>query len=255
MKIVFDIGGTKFRIARSADGKTLEQSIVLKTPQSYDDALAMFKEQVSILAEGQEIESIAGGVPGMLNPAKTEITRIANLPEWSGKNLVTDLQTALNCQNVKLENDAALGALGESLNGAGKSYNSVGYITIGTGIGGAWVIDSKLVLGSYSFDPGHQVINSNGPLCPSCEKAGHLESYIGTPELKESLMIGLYNTMLYWPTDVIVLGGGVTLHSNWNTDEIKQSITDLSHNHIKVPEIKFAELGDESGLYGALSLS
>jgi len=66
-----------------------------------------------------------------------------------------------------LENDADVAALGEYWMGAGKGVSRLYAITVGTGIGAAFVIDGQVYRGMGGFHPegGHQVIDPSGPLC------------------------------------------------------------------------------------------
>lgn len=253
MYILFDIGATNLRLANSVDGKSLGQTKTLPTPQNFDEAIQLLETEIAKLGSGQTITGIVGGIAGRLNQDKTTILHATNLQDWSNKPLATKLANIFNC-SVKLENDCAVGALGESRFGAAQDYNSSVYIAVGTGIGGAWILNNQLVQGSYSFGIGHQVIDPNGPLCPAHQQPGHLESYIREPDFKKYFIIGLYNTILHWPTDVIILGGGVVLGANWQADEIQKGLEDLTKGRSYNIPVKIASLGDEAGLYGALAL-
>lgn len=253
MYIVFDIGASNIRLASSENRKTLNKVAKFPTPQNFDDAVSLLTSEVNKLTDGQAIQAIAGGVASQLNKMKTEIIRAANLPDWSGKPLAKKLTEIFQCP-VLLENDCALGALGESEFGAGKDFDSLIYIAIGTGIGGAWILDNKLVEGSYSFDIGHQIIDPNGPLCPGCQQPGHLEAFKNTANFKKYFTIGLYNTLLHWPADVIILGGGAVLNNNWQALEIEVELAVLTNDRFKNVPIRITSLGDEVGLYGALAM-
>ena len=253
MYIVFDIGGTNLRLASSTDGKTIDGKVIFPTPQNFEEAIKLLELEISKLNEGQPITAIAGGIPAVLNKDKTEIINVANLPNWSGKNLVTKLAKMFNCP-VQLENDAVLGALGEANFGAGQNIANFIYITIGTGIGGAWIINGAPVSGSYSFNIGHQIIDPSGPLCKACQLPGHWEAYIKHPDFKKYLTIGLYNTLLHWPTDTIILGGGLTLNRGWDMPSLQADLQELTKRQSKNIEIKISSLGDPAGLHGALAL-
>lgn len=253
MQIVFDIGGTKLRIASSTDGQTLGPVVIFPTPQDFEEAMKLLELEIGKLANGQSITAIAGGVPAVLNADKTEIFHSANLSDWSGKPLAKRLTEIFNCPIV-LENDGALGALGELHFGAGKDIKSLAYITIGTGIGGAWIQDDQLVKSTYNFDIGHQIIDPIGPLCNACQQPGHLEAYIKLPEFQKYLAMGLHNTLIHWPTENIILGGGVTLHSDWDIPKMESELRELMKNYPQQIHIKICTLGDEAGLYGALTL-
>lgn len=254
MIIVFDIGGTNMRVAGSADDQTLQEVMVFPTPQDYAAGLDLLCEQIQAAAGDEKITAIAGGVPALLSSDKTVIAGAANLPDWSGKTLAADLQQRLGCR-VALENDAVIGGIGEAVYGAGKNVNSVAYITIGTGIGGALIINKQPAETGYSFDPGHHIIDVNGPPCPSDGGKGHWESYIRREDFPQYLAIGLYNTTLFWPADVIILGGGVSAKSRWDLQQIAADIQNLANNGAVIPQLHLAAAGDSSGLLGALHLA
>lgn len=254
MYIVFDIGGTKMRVASSEDGVNLTRVEIVSTPKHYERSLPQLIEEINLVSDDQTITSIVGGVPGNLNEDKTVILHAANLPDWSGKTLAADLHQNFNCP-VKIENDGILAALAEASIGAGKDFKSVAYVTVGTGIGGAWVVDKKIAPYDTNFDIGHQVIDPNGPLCPGHQEPGHLEAYLKQKDFLDYLVIGLRNALQYWPSEVIILGGGVTLHNHWQLSEIKTKLQALLPPETECPEILFTKLGDEAGLYGALKIS
>lgn len=254
MQIIFDIGGTNLRLASSLDGKTLNEKVIVPTPQDFDQAVELIQTEINKLSGEKKITSIAGGIPARLNNEdKSQIIHASNLPEWSGKPLTERLRDAFHCP-VKLENDCALGALGENKFGLGKNYNSVIYVAVGTGIGAAWILHDNLVQGSYSFEVGHQIIDPNGPICPSDQAQGHLEAYINEPDFKKYFTIGLYNIMIHWPAEIIILGGGVVLGSNWDTEEIENGLKELTKNQSYNISVRISQLGDEAGLYGALTI-
>ncbi len=253
MYILFDIGATNLRLASSGDGKTLAQTVTFPTPQKFDAAIELLKTEAVKLAAGQKINGVAGGVAGRLNKDKSIIVHAANLQDWSDKPLIKTLSEMFNCP-VKVENDCAVGALGESNFGEGQELENFVYIAIGTGIGGAWIANKNLVDGSYSFGIGHQVIDPTGPLCPAHNQPGHLESYIHEPDFKKYFAIGLYNTILHWPTELVILNGGVVQGANWQADEIKQELEKLTKGRSYNIPVKISTLGDKAGFYGALTL-
>ncbi len=79
---------------------------------------------------------------------------------------------------VIVENDARAAAIGESRYGAGRGSRSMIYLQLGIGIGGAVIVDGRMVHGSTmtAGELGHMAVSTNGPRC-SCGKPGHLEAY------------------------------------------------------------------------------
>ena len=73
MYIVFDIGGTKTRVARSADLVTLDAIQKFETPSSYREGMLMLQDVIDTLSDKKKISSIAGGIRGPLNHEKTGI--------------------------------------------------------------------------------------------------------------------------------------------------------------------------------------
>jgi glucokinase len=86
------------------------------------------------------------------------------------------LEAQLHCP-VYLLNDARLAALGELDFGLGRHYQNFLYFTLGTGIGGAVVLQGHLQLGKIGAagELGHQCVEPNGPLC-GCGSRGCLEA-------------------------------------------------------------------------------
>lgn len=79
---------------------------------------------------------------------------------------------------IKLQNDAKCAAIAESKYGVLQKYSSSIFLTLGTGIGGAVIIDGKLLEGKYfsGYEFGHITINTNGEQC-KCGKKGCFELY------------------------------------------------------------------------------
>ncbi len=247
MRIVFDIGGTKMRIGKSLDGKSISDFIVTETPKQFSKGLLKFFAHIEVLAAGEKIKIIAGGFAGVVTG--DEIVESANLPNWANKNFGSKVSDHFKCQ-FKLENDAAIGGLGEAIFGAGKEFSSVIYLTIGTGVGGAWILDKKLQTHDGGFEPGHQFLDVKAQT--------DLEQQINTAtsqEQKEDILaVGIHNALTFWPAEIIILGGGQIIHGHWSVESIKQKVDAIKSIYNHKFTIKKAELGDSAGLYGALEI-
>jgi len=273
MYILFDIGGTKMRIALSRDEEVFDAPIILDTPKSYKDGIELLAKTASGLEWGEDIKAAVGGIAGPLSKDKKSLLGGPNLADWIGKPIADDLSRLLGAP-VYLENDTALVGLGEVNAGAGKGKNIVAYITVSTGVGGARIIEGAIDDASVGFEPGHQIIDADKTLCPECE-GNDLESLIsGTSiekrfgkkpyeikdeklweeTLPEILAYGLNNIIVHWSPDVIVLGGSMIVGdpaiSVSSTEKYLKNIVKIFPD---LPEIKKAELGALGGLHGALS--
>ncbi|MBI2315145.1 ROK family protein [Candidatus Daviesbacteria bacterium] len=270
MFVLFDIGGTNMRVGASADGQTISQSKIIPTPQGFTDGVKQLKQIAQKLSEGEEITGVAGGIAGALDKTKSILVASPHLTGWVNQPLKVELERIFDCR-VELENDANLNGLGEAVNGSGKGKKVVAMITLGTGVGGARIVDSKLDKNIWGFEPGHQVIIPEGNLC-NCGGKGHLEAYVAgsylekiyqkkAEDIKDDavwdqiakyLSIGLNNLTVFWSPEVIILGGSM----------IKSLPFEKVRTYLKAelkifptpPKIVLATLGDEAGLYGALEL-
>lgn len=273
MYILFDIGGTKTRIAASRDCKEfIEEPKVVETPKDFDEGMQLFKELVQELCKGEKVEIAGGGVAGPLNKERTQLLNSPNISGWIGKPLKEELSKVLGAP-VYLANDSAIVGLGEAHFGAGKGHEIVVYITVSTGVGGARIVHGKIDERVYGFEPGHQYIDIDRTLCPEC-KSGQLEDLIsGTAvalrfgkkayeisdrslwehELPHWFGYGLANTIMHWSPDVVVLGGSMIVGDpSISVPHVTKCVRDFLTIIPEIPEIKKAELKDFGGLYGAM---
>lgn len=263
MFIVFDIGGTHTRIAVSADGENLDKVQKFSTPQDFEAGIKMFAEYKKSLQV--EVKAVAGGVAGPLDKSKSTLVGGRNMKGWQQKSLKGELEKVFECP-VVLGNDADMAGLGETCMGAGKGYDIVGYITVGTGLGGARFTNGRLDNSEYGFEPGRQKIIVSDGLVDVEEyfsgliiekdyglKASEINDDKFWDKQARRLAIILNNATVMWSPQVIVLGGGVILNSNISLEKVKSFLKEMLI-YDQAPDIKKAKLGDEAGLYGALSV-
>ena len=93
------------------------------------------------------ITRVGIGFGGPIDAAGLRIVKSHQVPGWDNFPLVDWCQRELGLPAV-LGNDADLGGLAEAHDGAGRDYNPVFYITVGTGIGGGLIIDRRVYRGS-----------------------------------------------------------------------------------------------------------
>lgn len=266
MFLLFDIGGTKTRIALSRDKKTFEEPHVIATPKTFEEGVAMLGELAGELAQGESIIGAVGGIAGPLNREKTMLVNAPNLSDWIGKPLQKTLQQRLNTLSVRLENDAALAGLGEAVAGAGKEYGVVAYLTIGTGVGGARITAGHIDENAMGFEPGHQYIDQSGGDLESLVSGSGLKKRFGKDpreirdpavweELARLFAYGLHNTIVHWSPDIVVLGGSMILGDPAiSFDRLTAHLKTILTIFPTPPPLVKAELGDRVALHGALVL-
>jgi glucokinase len=100
-----------------------------------------------------------------------------NVPAFNGgAALLEDLTKDLDIP-VVIDNDNNCSAFAESQFGSAAGKNNVLVVGLGTGIGGAYILDGKVLRGAHGFagELGHFVVQENGPKC-ACGKNGCYEA-------------------------------------------------------------------------------
>ena len=147
MKIGLDWGGTKLE-AIALDPITNEELARNRIDSPKDDYRKILSTVCSLIGDtaGQTKDITVGiGMPGSLHP-KTGLVQVSNTKALEGKDVKTDIEKKLGIE-VKIANDADCLALSEAIDGAGKDYNSVFAVIMGTGVGAGYVVDKQLVVG------------------------------------------------------------------------------------------------------------
>ncbi|MFC2012463.1 ROK family protein, partial [Chloroflexota bacterium] len=123
------------------------------------------------------ISAICVADAGIIDIKRGLVTTSPNLPNWNNIPLKSIVEEKYGVATY-LINDADAAALGEHHLGAGKGLNTVILLTLGTGIGGGIIINSRLYLGptGSAAEIGHMVIEASGPPC-NCGKRGCLETF------------------------------------------------------------------------------
>lgn len=186
-----DIGGTKIAcgIVTLREGEVPEVSSVSKVPtdamRGGRYVLATVIDQVERAIERAEETPLGVGISsaGVVDPATGDITFANDLmPGWGGTRLGAEV-TAATGLPCRVLNDVHAHALGEARWGGGKGLASVLVVAVGTGIGGAYVEDGAIMLGSHN-EAGHighvACIAAAGVPC-SCGATGHLEPVAAGP--------------------------------------------------------------------------
>lgn len=274
MYILFDIGGTKMRIAASRDCKGfVGDPIITDTPRDFKEGMKTLIEKIKILSTGEDVKMIGGGIAGPFGKGVCSLLGSPNLKDWIGHSLCGELESEFNVP-VYIENDSALVGLGEMHYGAGIKEGIGAYITVSTGVGGARFIDGYIDKKVIGFEPGHQIIDAGRALCPDCEGVT-LESYISGKATEKRtgkkpyditdeafwdtyakyLAYGLNNTILHWSPNVVVLGGSMIVGDPAiPLDHTTECLKGILKIFPELPDIKKAELGGLGGLYGAMVL-
>ena len=190
--IGIDVGGSKIAAGLIDQKGRVLRDISLPTPLDKGsfgivDALVHAGREVSSSVSKNEIAGVGIGLPAQIDFARQEIEFCTNLP-LAGVDVGSLVESAFRVP-ATIDNDGHLATLGECRYGAGKKVPDFLMITLGTGVGGGMCINGELYRGSRGLgsEVGHVVIDLDGPPCP-CGGKGHLESYLGSPALKEAAL-------------------------------------------------------------------
>jgi glucokinase len=282
----FDIGGTSIKY-----GVVNTEGVILKqgnfpTPRENCKKTVPQKliEYSNELKKEHEIESIGISTAGYVDNVNGIVTFNLNLPDYSGCRIAELVKKGTGIK-THVENDANAAALGEMWLGAGKKYKSFACITIGTGIGGAIILNRKLYVGSHGFagEMGDIRVASIGKglgvqaAIDNCASTrGLLENYrkitgnkINGIELMElvkndgpdalkaynefldNLITGIINVVDILDTEAVVIGGGISAQGDFFFNKLNKVFKNNVLPVYKIVNIVKAELENDAGLLGA----
>jgi predicted NBD/HSP70 family sugar kinase len=136
---------------------------------------------------GVEPDRLRGVGVAISAPVPTPTAVPGLLPMWRGTDVARDLSVALGVP-VHLGNDADLGAMAESMNGAGRDVEDFVYVMLADGVGCGLILGGRLHHGGHGAagELGHVVVDPEGAPC-RCGGRGCLETVVGADALVATL--------------------------------------------------------------------
>ena len=288
-KIGIDLGGTKIEgiLVDEKFDLIVRKRVETHQENGYDSIVKSITSLVNELKSKTNVDTSVGVCTPGISDTNSGLIKNSNTQCLIGMPLKTDIEKKLGYK-IFMENDANCFALAESSLGAGKGYNVVFGVILGTGVGGGIVINGSLHKGRTNIagEWGHHTLHPNGRQC-YCGKQGCVETYISGPALennwsvltgkKESLQtitenhsdekkeewkrnflenfgIGIANVIDILDPDAIILGGGVS-NIPFLYDEGKKMVFDkVFSDSVDTPILK-NKLGDSAGVFGACLLN
>ena len=177
---VVDVGGTKIMAGLASATEILVtrrlSTDALRGPDDIVDRIAGALAELGRAAGLPEMSAVGLSVPGPLDRRRGLVHFTPNLL-WQNYPVAAALRDRLGGAPVVIDDDANCAALGEAGHGAGRGFAHLVCLTIGTGIGGAIIIDGALVHGHQDLagEVGHMAIVPDGPAC-ACGHSGCLEA-------------------------------------------------------------------------------
>ncbi len=187
-----DFGGTFIKMALvNDDGQIVARRRIptsdLSTRAGWVDAMAAGILELAGEGPGDGAVPLAGvgiGVPGFVDFERGHIFELPNVPGWSGVPLAGLMEERLSLR-VRVDNDVNVMATGECTFGAGRTYQHAVFMTLGTGVGGALLINNRIYRGAHFMagEMGHMSIDMHGVEGPMGR--GCLERYAGNRRIVE----------------------------------------------------------------------
>lgn len=290
--IGIDLGGTNVRVAKVDEAGNLLQ--VVKEPTEVKLGTEHVMNKIIRMIESidgyEEVEGIGMGVPGPVNTREGKMVMATNLPGFQDYPIAATISNHFN-KPAYVDNDVNVACMGEALLGAGKDKNSCYYVTISTGIGGALVVDRKVVSGKngHAGEVGNIIVDRNR------EKINHLNAgaieneasgtaltrkaravfgedkinhagdlfdlaRAGNAEAMKIIDTAAYDLAVMFSViahvadpDIFVLGGGVMKGKDVFFDKMEAHFRSMIHAGMQSIEFKEVELA-EPGIVGAAML-
>lgn len=292
-----DIGGTnvKMGIVEAKSGNI--NYFVSHDTQRWKGSnkfIERFADAIAVkLKDNPEVKKIGIGVPGLISRDRQTLLEITAIPEINQSPVVPLLKVRFPSHDFFLENDANAAALGEYYFGEDGVPEDYIFVTLGTGVGGAAIIDKKVFKGGNgnAMEPGHmpskhgRVLERNVGKVELLDLANRmraefkgetkipLDGSIATTglvaaasegdelalavfdEVGSMLGDGLVSMIRILDISTILIGGGLSASFEYIMPAVNRQLQYwLTPYYLKDLQIKRATLGNDAGLLGAASL-
>lgn len=174
--IGIDIGGTKIAGALVDEFGSIVRSDRVPTPTDGSSIEGAVVEMIRSLAAGEQVAAAGVAAPGFIDAAQSTVYYTPNI-NWRNEPLRARLEEHLDIP-IFIDNDANAAGWAEFTFGAGRLYSDMVTLTIGTGVGGAIVVDDRLLRGGFGTgaEIGHMRMVPDGLPC-GCGAHGCIEQY------------------------------------------------------------------------------
>lgn len=279
-----DLGGTAIKLGCCSPQGTCVRSITVPTPQpsTPEPVVDAIATAVHTLDPDKTLPVIGIGMPG---PADNtgRIARVSiNLDDWLDVPLAEWIEDKTG-RPTTIANDANCAGLGEALYGAGQPFQNLIMLTLGTGVGGAIIMNGELYTGrdGAAGELGLITLWPDGPPCNSGNN-GSLEQFASVRAIRRdhhcephelaaredevansfwqdygrNLGAGLASLIYVLTPEAVILGGGIAASTElflpWVQAEIERRVMPTSRENLVILP---AALGNQAGMIGAAQLA
>ena len=288
MKILaFDIGGTEIKYAFCDEKFNLSENKSMPT-NAHEGGKKIIERVVEIIKSCDGVDRVGISTAGQVDSEKGEIIFATDsIPGYTGTKIKEIIESETGIPTA-VENDVNSAAIGESVFGAAKGYDSFICLTYGTGIGGAIFLNGKLYTGT-SFSAGefgHFVTHAGGKNC-TCGGKGCYEAYASAgalvntvkektgksmngreifdnfenPEIRkiidewiDEIVIGIKGLIYIFNPPVIIVGGGI-MSQQYISDRINIRLQNELMPSFRNTKFVKAQMGNDANKLGAAYLA
>lgn len=280
--LAFDIGGTSVKYA-VWDEERLKDKNSFPTPASWQELKNSLVSIKDSIAKEYELEGVAFSAPGAVNQVERQIEGVSEVPYIHFFPIYNELEKAFDLP-VSFENDANSAGLAEIWRGAAVDKSNVVFVVLGTGIGGAIIVNGEiqhghhLLGGEFGFMllEGEQTFSELGTAVALARrytkrmnkptntvsgeqvfKLAEAGDEVAQEEVKvfyHYLVRGLFNLAYSFDPEVLLIGGGVS-----NQPDLIEKINeemDALFDRLRVtplrPVIELCEFRNDANLIGAI---
>ena len=276
--LTIDVGGTSIKYALFRKG-ALSQKGSFPTPTSLTAYYEVLTELVKNYEQLYQITGVAISSPGAVNKTTGAIEGASALPYIHHFDIRGELEARFVLP-VSMENDANCAALAELKFGAAKGIKDVIFMVLGTGVGGAIVIDGKIRHGQHLFggELGFMLMDDTHSFSELGTTIGMANRYkartgkdltgeaifnlahAGEEIAQEEMTVflfnvakGIFNLAYVFDPECIVIGGGVS-QAEWLIPELEKELQKML-NKFRIapflPVIKACQYRNDANLVGA----
>lgn len=187
--IGIDVGGTTTKSAVVREGELVERGTVIATrehPGPERLIEVMIEEIARLRARHPEVSAVGVGLPGVVNTVLGIVRDLSNVGGWNDVPLreILHVRTGLP---VTIENDANAMAYAELKYGAAGPATNAVCLTLGTGVGGALILNGEIFRGSQfaAGEIGQMSLDWKGRIAEHYANRGSIEKYVGNEQITE----------------------------------------------------------------------
>ncbi|MFV0535435.1 MAG: ROK family protein [Cumulibacter sp.] len=180
-----DIGGTSLMAGLIRRDFVVHRRLERPAPTAADDVISA---SIALLAEtiGDEgIDAIGIGSPGTIHPIEGVVVASDSKPEYDGAAIGPRIGDHFNVPYA-VTNDVNAAGVGELAHGAAQGFSRVLVVSVGTGVGGALLINGRIEEGLHGTagEIGHLLVGAHGVHPCGCGRSDHLEAVASGPAIE-----------------------------------------------------------------------